>query len=212
MDNVSSITYVYEVTKIERTSNQYGHGFSMKVEAKSIGLFSSKDNAELAIAKCVKDVSEAKGWAYDLVGFYVEKYQLDRTLSAPDTWSSISEENWSYTKDGKQLSYSPFSSDWKDGKYLGTDPENIKFKVGDYVWAYMCGRFVPAKVCALPYTPEEWAKKFNFASDASDDCYLVMCPNGHDHPQTIDVFPMDRVLPKAVIDAIEACSKEYYGN
>ena len=204
-------SFIFEATRVERASIKHGNDFSMKVEEHSLGFFSSKENAEKAIAKCIKDFADAEGWTYGLAGFFVEKYCIDRTLQEKDTWASISEARWSYTKDGKPFSYSLFSSDWKEGEYSGTPEDAIKFKVGDYAWVYMCKTFVPAKILDTPFTPERWKEKFNFASDASDDCYLAMCPNGHDHPQTVHVFPMDETLPQKIVDAIDAAEKEYYG-
>ena len=206
--------FVYKAIKIEKESNRYGKDFSFKVESREIGLFSTKENAESAILQCVKDYANDNGWTYGLAAFYVKKIKLDKALTMKSTWEMpISEEEWSYTKDGKQFTYTPFASNWEEGKYLGTPPDAIKFKIDDYAWAYMCGRFVPVKVIATPYTPEEWKKKFNFVSDASDDCYLVMNPCGHDHPQTIDLFPLDVTLPQRILDSIESAEHEYmYGD
>lgn len=202
--------FVYKAIKIEKESNRYGKDFSFKVKSSEIGLFSTKENAESVILQCVKDYANDDGWTYGLVAFYVKKIKLDKALAMKSTWEMpISEEEWSYTKDGKQFTYTPFASNWEKGKYLGTPLDAIKFKAGDYAWAYMYGRFIPAKVITPPFTPEEWKKKFGFASDASDDCYLVMNPYGHDHPQTINLFPMDKTLPKHIIDNIEAAHYEY---
>lgn len=202
--------FTYRAIKIEKESSRHGKDFSFKVEDHELGLFSSKKAAEAAILQCVKDYANDDGWTYGLAAFYVKKIKLDKALEMKSTWEMpISEEEWSYTKDGKLFTYTPFASNWEKGKYLGTPPDAIKFKVGDYAWTYMCGRFVPAKVLATPFTPEEWKKKFGFASDASDDCYLVMYPHGHDHPQTVDLFPIDEKLPLKVIRQIEAAEKEY---
>lgn len=204
--------FIYQAKKIERESNRHGKGYSIKVKERSLGMFSSKNAAEEAILKCVNDYKHDNGWTYGLTGFYVKKYMLDQALALPDTWRMpITEEEWSYTKDGKQFSYTPFSSDWKDGEYSGTSPDAIKFKVGDFAWSYTCGSFMPVRVLATPYTPEEWKKKFKFASDASDDCYLVIDAFGHDHPQTINLFPIDETLPQSVIDAMDKAEHEYYG-
>ena len=202
--------FVYKAIKVVRESNRYGKDFSFTVDSREIGLFSTKENAESAILQCVKDYANDGGWTYGLAAFYVKKIKLDKALAMKSTWDMpITEEEWSYTKDGKLFTYTPFASNWEEDKYLGTPPDAIKFKAGDYAWAYMHGRFVPVKVITPPFTPEEWKKKFGFASDASDDCYLVMNPYGHDHPQTINLFPMDKTLPKHIIDNIEAAHYEY---
>lgn len=202
--------FVYKAIKVERESNRYGKDFSFTVDSREIGLFSTKEAAESTILRCVKEYENDNGWTYGLAGFYVKKIMLDKALAVKSVWDMpITDEEWSYTKDGKQFTYTPFASNWEEGKYLGTPPDAIKFKAGDYAWAYMHGRFVPVKVITPPFTPEEWKKKFGFASDASDDCYLVMNPYGHDHPQTINLFPMDKTLPQRILDNIEAAHYEY---
>ena len=208
-------TFVFKAVKLERATERRCRDYSIKIDERSIGLFSSRAAAEKAVAKCVKDYASAaeSGWgaSYQLAGFFVEKYALDGMLSRKDTWTDVVEATWSYDKDGRPVSYSPFSTDYKDGRYSGTSPDAIKFKKGDYVYAYARGRFTPARVDTPPFTPEEWKKKFKFASDASDDCYLVMCAGGHDHPQTVNVFPLDVALPAAVVAKIDAAEDEYYG-
>ena len=56
---------------------------------------------------------------------------------------------------------------------------------------------------------EEWKKKFKFASDASDDCYLVMAIDGHDHPSTCSLFSMDEEIPGKIMALIEDREKKY---
>ena len=200
---------IYEAYRIERESSRHGRDFSMKVETKSIGVFSSKKKAEKAIKMSVRDFDKAGDWVYGLCGFYVEEILLDRILSEKDAWSRICEAKWSYTKDGEPFSYSPFSTDWKEGGYSGTPEDAIRFKTGDWAWMHGYGRFVPVKVLEPPYTPERWKKKFNFASDASDDCYLVIAPDMHDHPQTLALFPMNGEPPGRIITLVEDMERKY---
>lgn len=200
---------IYEAVRIERRSGRHSIDFSVKTDEKSLGFYTSLKNAEKAIAKCIKDFEDSAGWTYGLVGFYVTEFKLDRMLKEKDVWSSIYESQRTYTKDGKPFSFSFFPSDWKEGIYGGTLENAIKFNVGDYAWMNCGQKIVPVKVLARPLTPKEWANKFDFLSDASDDCYLVMTPSGHVHPQTVDLFPIDEKLPLKVIKQIEAAEKEY---
>lgn len=199
---------VYIATRLTNESGRHCRGFARAVDEKDFGVYSTKKNAEKAIAKCVANFRECD-WGQRLLGFFVREVRVNRMLFENDVWSSIYEQEWSYTKDGMPFAYSPFSSDWRDGAYAGTPPDAIKFNVGDYAWAYIRGKFVPVKVIALPYTPDRWKKKFKFASDVSDDCYLVMAIDGHDHPPTCSLFPMDEEIPGKIMALIEDREKKY---
>lgn len=199
---------VYIATRLTNESGRHCRGFELTVDKKDFGVYSTKKNAEKAIAKCVAD-SRGCGCGPRLLGFFVREVRVDRMLSENDVWLPIYEQEWSYTKDGRPFAYSPFSSDWRDGAYAGTPPDAIKFNVGDYAWAYTCGKFVPVKVFSRPYTPDQWKKKFKFASDASDDCYLVIAMDGHDHPSTCSLFPMDEEIPGKIMALIEDREKKF---
>ena len=199
---------VYIATRLTNESGRHCRGFAWAVDKKDFGVYSTKKNAEKAIAKCVADFRGCD-WGPRLLGFFVREVRVNRMLFENDVWLPIHEREWSYTKDGKPFAYSPFSSDWGAGAYAGTPPDAIKFNVGDYAWAYMCGKFVPVKVISQPYTPDQWKKKFNFTSDASDDCYLVIAMDGHDHPPTCSLFPMDEEIPGKIIALIEDKEKKY---
>ena len=142
---------VYIATRLTNESGRHCRGFAWAVDKKDLGVYSTKKNAEKAIAKCVADFRECD-WGPRLLGFFVREVRVNRMLFENDVWSSIYEQEWSYTKDGMPFSYSPFSSDWLDGAYSGTPAGAIKFRVGDYVWVHMSGKFIPAKVFYLPYT------------------------------------------------------------
>ena len=200
---------VYIVTKLTNESGRHCRGFEWTVDKKDIGIYSTKKNAEKAIVKCVTDFSKCD-CSPRLLGFFIREVRVNRALFENDDWLLIYEQEWSYTKDGKPFTYSPFSSDCRTGVYIGTPPDAIKFNVGDYAWAYMWGKFVPVKVVCLPYTPDEWKKRFNFASDASDDRYVVMTADGHDHPLTCSLFPMDEEIPSKIIALIEDREKKYF--
>lgn len=200
---------IYEAFRIERESSKHGRDFSMKVKTRPFGAFSSRKKAEKAIAMSVRDFKDAGDYTYGLCGFYVEEILLDRTLSDKDAWSRVCEARWSYTKDGEQFSYSPFSTDWKDEGYSGTPADAIRFKPGDWAWMHGYDRFIPVKVLKQPLTPEQWKKKFNFVSDASDDCYLVIAPDMHDHPQTLALFPMNGEPPGRIITLVEDMERKY---
>lgn len=206
--NFSMVGKVYIATRLTNESGRHCRGFAWTVDKKDFGIYSTKKNAEKAIAKCVADFRECD-WGPRLLGFFVREVRINRMLFENDVWSPIYEQEWSYTKDGKSFAYSPFSSDWQDRAYAGTPPDAIKFNVGDYAWAYICGKFVPVKVISQPYTPDQWKKKFKFASDASDDCYLVIAMDGHDHPSTCSLFPMDEEIPGKIISLIEDREKKY---
>ena len=184
-------------------------GFSLKADWKNAGVYSTLKKAEKAVAKCVEDFKACSDWTPDILGFYVREFRVDRMLYEKDMWNDVYEREWSYTKDGKPFSYSPFSSDWLDGAYSGTPAGAIRFRVGDYVWVHMSGKFIPAKVVYLPYTQEEWKKKFKFASDASDDCYTVVMEDGHYHPRMCSLFPMDEEIPGKIMALIEDREKKY---
>lgn len=199
---------VYMAIRLVNQSGRHSRGFSLAVEKEEFGVYGSLKNAEKAIAKCVRDFADCD-WGPRLLGFFVKEIRVNRMLFEKDVWCPIYERKWSYTKDGKPFAYSPFSSDWRDDAYAGTPPDAIKFNVGDYAWAYMFGKFIPVKVISQPYTPDRWKKKFNFASDASDDCYLVIMADGHDHPPTCSLFPMDEEIPGKIITLIEDREKKY---
>jgi len=200
---------VYIVKRLTNESRRRCRGFSLKVDQEDIGAYGTLKKAEKAVAKCVEDFRAGSDWAPDLLGFYVREFRVDRMLYEKDMWNDVYEREWSYTKDGKPFSHSPFSSDWRDGAYSGTPPDAIRFKAGDWAWAYICGKFAPAKVVSRPYTPAEWRKKFKFASDASDDCYLVVTADGHDHPATCSLFPMDEEIPARIRMLIEDRERKY---
>ena len=164
---------VYIATRLTNESGRHCRGFVWAVDEKDFGVYSTKKNTEKAIAKCVANFRECD-WGLRLLGFFVREVRVNRMLLENDVWLPIHEQEWSYTKDGMPFAYSPFSSDWRAGAYAGISPDAIKFNVGDYAWAYICGKFVPVKVISQPYTPDQWKKKFKFTSDASDDCYLVI--------------------------------------
>ena len=199
---------VYIATRLVNKSGRHCRGFSLAADKEDFGVYSTRRNAEKAIAMCVSDFGKCD-WGPRLLGFFVREVRVNRMLSESDAWSNIYEREWSYTKDGRPFSYSPFSSDWRDKAYAGTPPDAIKFEAGDYAWAYMGGKFVPAKVVAQPYTPEKWKEEFDFASDASDDCYLVVAMDGHDHPPTCSLFPMDEEIPGRITALIEDREKKY---
>ena len=199
---------VYIATRLTNESGRHCRGFARAVDEKDFGVYSTKKNAEKAIAKCVANFRECD-WGQRLLGFFVREVRIDRMLYEKDMWNDVYEREWSYTKDGKPFSYSPFSSDWLDGAYSGTPADAIRFRAGDYVWVHMLGKFIPAKVVYLPYTQEEWKKKFKFASDASDDCYTVVMEDGHCHPPTCSLFPMDEEIPGKIIALIEDREKKY---
>lgn len=199
---------VYIATRLTNESGRHCRGFAWAVDEKDFGVYSTKKNAEKAIAECVAD-SRGCDWEPRLLGFFVREVRVNRMLFENDVWLPIYEQEWSYTKDGKPFAYSPFSSDWRDGAYAGTPPDAIKFDVGDYAWAYIHGKFVPVKVIGQPYTPDRWKKKFKFASDASDDCYLVIAMDGHYHPPTCSLFPMDEEIPGKITALIEDREKKY---
>ena len=199
---------VYIATRLTNESGRHCRGFAWAVDKKDLGVYSTRKNAEKAIAKCVADFCECD-WGPRLLGFFVREVRVNRMLLENDVWLPIHEREWSYMKDGEPFAYSPFSSDWRDGAYAGTPPDAIRFNVGDYAWAYICRKFVPVKVISQPYTPDKWKKKFKFASDASDDCYLVISINGHDHPPTCSLFPMDEEIPGKIMALIEDREKKY---
>ena len=199
---------VYIATKLTNESGKHCRGFAWIVDEKDFGVYSTKKNAEKAIAKCIADYHECD-WGLRLFGFFVKEVCVNRMLFENDVWLSIYEQEWSYTKDGKLFSYSPFSSDCRRGAYFGTPAGAIRFKAGDYAWAYICGKFTPVKVICPPYTSNEWKKKFNFASDASDDSYTIMTVDGHDHLSTCSLFPMDEKIPSKIITLIEDREKKY---
>jgi len=201
---------IYQAIRIEKTSGRRCPDFSVKVEERQFGLFSSRKNAEKAITACVRDFEAAGEYSSGLAGFYVEEYSVDKMLSMPDMWLPVKDAVWSYTADGKPFSYSLFSSDWNIESYAGTPPDAIMFKTGDYAWAHFRGRFMPVRVLAAPYTPEEWRKKFGSRrSDASDDCYLAIGADGHLHPPTETLFPVDAEIPGKIIALIEDREKKF---
>lgn len=199
---------IYVAEALEAASGRRCRDFSYKVRKSCLGLFSSKKKAERALAMSVADHMSPYAVGR-LLCFFVYEVIPDRTLTARDAWSFVKEKTWSYTPDGRQFSYSPFSTDWEDERYCGTPEDAIRFKPGDYAWAHMYGRFVPVKVAARPYTPPEWRKKFRRMSDASDDCYLVVAADGHEHPPTCSLFPMDAEIPGKIIALIEDREKKY---
>lgn len=199
---------IYVAEALEAASGRRCRDFSYKAKKSCLGLFSSKKKAERALAMSVAD--HASPYAADrLLGFFVYEVIPDRTLTARDAWSFVKEKTWSYTPDGRQFSYSPFSTDWEDERYGGTPEDAIRFKAGDYARAYLWGKFVPVKVVCPPYTPDEWNKRFNFRSDASDDSYTVMTADGHDHVSTCSLFPADGEIPGRIKASIEDREKEY---
>ena len=200
----------YIVLKLENRSGRHCKDFSMKAEKSELGVYGSKKNAEKFIAKCVEASSLEGLFAPSrILGFFVKEVEVDRMLRADDAWCSIYERVWSYTPDGRPFSYTPFSSAWDDGAYEGTPPDAVKFGPGDWAWTYDWSRFSLVKVLEPPYTPEQWRKKFKFASDASDDCYLAVGVNGHRHPPTYSLFPADEEIPARIKALIEDRERKY---
>ena len=201
---------VYVTKRIVFDSNRVSRkDYSRKISIVEFGIFSSKKKAEQRILDCVKEIKDSDE---KLFGFFVEERPVDYDLTSKvGTWETTVSSEWSYLADGTPFSYSPFSSDWNVVQYMGTNPDAIKFKENDLAWmVYGHDTILPVKVVYPPYTTDEWKKKFVnndgkvFASDISDDCYLIMtAKRGHMHPLVTLLFPFDGNLPNDILKEID---------
>ena len=149
----------------------------------ALGVFSSVMKAEAMIRV---HVIKAAVDGIPILGYVLYENTMD-DLSLRGPWKIISEfmSVRTYNSDGS-LNAVCECDDACEKKWHGRDASTIRFKRGDFAWAWLGSRIEPVLVGGTPITSKE-----KIVGDWSDDCYLAYpATGGHIHPFVPYVFPI----------------------
>lgn len=190
---LESITPVYKDDADGNEVLDINDKFEIKTYRERIGVFSSVKEAEKAIDRLIhrQNRYSEHSYCWKYFGFLLDELYLDGCFYGDDENTSGFESTRSYFSDGTLNYFSDFDERCEK-EYRGSDNPGKFIKPGDFVYCLMGNRLVPALVDQIPFTEDEWKKRFKpgVFGDFIDDSGTVYMLNGHHHPMWSRVFPI----------------------